>query len=95
MHDDCVDRTSNGIGKIRDLNLKEIRMIIDYGMAQRTWINSFSGKLLEYVYKKYGNLFYYHGFYPWFILGEMTVDPEEFIDVVCMQHRYIDKMVKL
>ena len=25
MHDDCVDCTSNGIGKIRDLNLKEIR----------------------------------------------------------------------
>ena len=25
MHDDCVDRTCNGIGKIRDLNLKEIR----------------------------------------------------------------------
>ena len=43
-------------------------MIIDCGMAQRTWINSFSGKLLEYVYKKYGNLFYYHGFYPWFML---------------------------
>lgn len=150
MHDDCVDRTTNGTGKIKDLTLKEIKgldatvnatssvlpepppllselldlvkeypnvllniefkdypqddeafayesankicqMIIDYGMAERTWVNSFSGKLLEYVYKKYGNLFYYHGFYPWFILGEMTVDPEEFIDVVCMQHCFIDK----
>ena len=151
MHDDCVDRTTNGTGKIKDLTLKEIKgldatvnatssvlpepppllselldlvkeypnvllnielkdypqdnelfayesankicqMIIDYVMAERTWINSFSGKLLEYVYKKYGNSFYYHGFYPWFILGEMTVDPEEFIDVVCMQHRYINNV---
>ena len=42
---------------------------------------------MEYVYAKYGNTFYYHGFYPWFILGEMKIDPESFIDVVCMQHR--------
>ena len=28
-----------------------------------------------------GKVFHYHGFYPWFILGEMSVDPEEFIDV--------------
>lgn len=62
-------------------------MLIEYGVAHRTWINSFSGKILEYVYKKYGDTFYYHGFYPWFILGEMTVDPESFIDVACMQHR--------
>ena len=62
-------------------------MLIEYGMAERTWINSFSGKLLEYVYKKYGNTFYYHGFYPWFILGDMSLDPESFIDVACMQHR--------
>lgn len=150
MHDDFVDRTTNGTGKISELSLSEIRvmdatvnakypvhqeppplfselldlvraypkvllnielkdypdanesfayasadkicqMLIDYGMAERTWINSFSGKLLEYVYKKYDDLFYYHGFYPWFILGEMTIDPEKFIDVVCMQHRYINE----
>lgn len=65
-------------------------MIISYGLEDRTWINSFSGKLLEYVYKKYGSAFYYHGFYPWFILGEMDINPETFIDVACMQHRYID-----
>ncbi|MBR6729700.1 MAG: glycerophosphodiester phosphodiesterase family protein [Clostridia bacterium] len=60
--------------------------LLAYGVADRTWINSFSGKLLEHVYLSYGNTFYYHGFYPWFILGEMTVDPESFIDVACMQH---------
>ena len=70
---------------------KVCRMLIDYGVDERTWIVSFSGKLLEYVYKKYGNRFFYHGFYPWFILGEMSTDPEEFIDVACMQHRYLDE----
>ena len=146
MHDDCVERTTNGKGRIRELTLGEIKrldatvnakidilpeapptldefldlmrkyptvllnielkdypedgedfaykscdkicdMLIEYGVAPRTWINSFSGRLLEYAYKKYGDKFYYHGFYPWFILGEMKINPESFIDVACMQHR--------
>lgn len=56
--------------------------------GSRVWINSFDGRLLERVYRNYGKTFHYHGFYPWFILGDMTVDPESFIDVACMQHRY-------
>ena len=146
MHDESVERTTNGKGKIKELTLNEIKtldatvnakiavlpeappllsellylvkdypkvllnvelkdypengedfafesadkiceMLIEYGVQGRTWINSFSGKLLEHVYAKYGNTFYYHGFYPWFILGEMKIDPESFIDVACMQHR--------
>lgn len=148
MHDASVERTTDGVGKIRDMTLCEIKaldatvnakikispeapptlsellelvkdreglllnielkdypddgvdfaykcadsaceMLIEYGVAHRTWINSFSGKLLEYVYKKYKDTFFYHGFYPWFILGEMTVEPESFIDVACMQHRVL------
>jgi len=146
IHDESVERTTNGKGKIKELTLNEIKtldatvnakidispeappllcelldlvkdypkvllnielkdypedgekfafesadkiceMLIEYGVQERTWINSFSGKLLEYVYAKYGDTFYYHGFYPWFILGEMKIDPESFIDVACMQHR--------
>ena len=146
MHDDSVDRTTNGSGKIKDLTLVEIKkldatknakikvepeappllseflelmlkypdvllnielkdypeddekfafesadkiceMLIKYKVADRTWINSFSGRLLEYVNQKHGDTFYYHGFYPWFILGDMNVNPESFIDVACMQHR--------
>ncbi len=146
MHDDTVDRTTNGKGRIKDMTLSQIKaldatvnknidvspeppptlaellelvkstpdvllnielkdypedgeefaylsaertcqLLIEYGVSDRTWINSFCGKLLEYVYKKYGNRFFYHGFYPWFILGEMSIDPEDFIDVACMQHR--------
>ncbi len=146
IHDESVERTTNGKGKIKELTLNEIKtldatvnakidispeappllcelldlvkdypkvllnielkdypedgeefafesadkiceMLIEHGVQERTWINSFSGKLLEYVYAKYGNTFYYHGFYPWFILGEMKIDPESFIDVACMQHR--------
>ncbi len=146
MHDDNVERMTNGSGRIREMTLQEIReldvtknakisvspepvplfsellelvskypdvllniefkdypedgeahaylcadkicdMLIEYGVQERVFINSFSGKILEYVYKKHGETFYYHGFYPWFILGEMSVDPESFITVACMQHR--------
>ena len=146
MHDERVDRTTNGTGLIKDLTLEEIKtldatvnktidtpseppstlsellrlakkhprvllnielkdypeadeglayasaktacdMILKSGLSGRTWINSFSGRLLAFVYREYGDAFYYHGFYPWFILGEMPIDPESFIDVACMQHR--------
>ena len=63
-------------------------LLLSYGVEGRTWINSFDGRILEHVYRKHGKKFHYHGFYPWFILGPMTIDPESFIDVACMQHRY-------
>lgn len=148
MHDETVDRTTDGHGKVCDYTLEEIRnlnaachapegfepeppamlselldwaltvpylllniefkdyadpgnedfayecadkisdMLIKYGVQERTWINSFDGRILEHVYKRHGKKFHYHGFYPWFILGKMTIDPESFIDVACMQHRY-------
>lgn len=67
---------------------KTAQVLIAYGVHRRTWINSFNGRLLEHVYLKHGETFHYHGFYPWFILGDMSIDPESFIDLVCMQHRY-------
>ena len=67
---------------------KTAELLIAYGVQDRTWINSFDGRLLEHVFKQYGKTFHYHGFYPWFILGDMTINPESFIDVACMQHRY-------
>ena len=71
---DCCDRIAD--------------LLIAYGVGDRTWINSFDGRILERVYRRYGKAFHYHGFYPWFILGPMEINPESFIDVACMQHRY-------
>jgi len=70
---------------------KIVDTLLAYGVQDRTWINSFDGRLLERVYRRCGKQFHYHGFYPWFILGDMTIDPEEFIDVACMQHRYVNE----
>lgn len=148
MHDETVDRTTDGTGRVQDLTLAEVQklnaavhsdkpmepeappllkdlldlaleypdvmlniefkdyptegneefaytcaaaicdMLVEYGVEKRTWINSFSGKILEFVYRKWNDRFHYHGFYPWFILGDMELDPECFVDVACMQHRY-------
>ena len=148
MHDDSVERTTDGKGLVKELTLEQIRtlnaavgskgefpaeppatlrelldfalehpklllniefkdyptegneefaysccdkiadLLMEYEVGERTWINSFDGRILERVYRRYGKAFYYHGFYPWFILGPMEIDPESFIDVACMQHRY-------
>lgn len=148
MHDETVDRTTDGEGMVKELTFRQImslnaaklsggafspeppatfQQIVDIalknpslllnielkdyptqgnesfafsccdkvadilfqnGLGSRTWINSFDGRLLERVYQRYGKAFHYHGFYPWFILGTMQIDPESFIDVACMQHRY-------
>ena len=60
-------------------------MLLSYGVQDSPWSNSIDGRLLERIYRRCGKVFHYHSFYPWFILDEMTVDMEEFIDVACMQ----------
>lgn len=148
MHDETVDRTTDGTGRVKDLTLEQILrlnaaahclpgfeperpatfrefldwaltvpylilnvefkdyadpgneafayesadkisdMLASYGVQDRTMINSFDGRILEHVFLRHGKAFHYHGSYPWFILGPMTIDPESFIDIAHMQHRY-------
>jgi len=66
-------------------------ILLDYGLGNRVWILAFSGLVLEHVYKTYGKRFHYHAFYPWFIMGDMTTDPAEYCEMVCMQHRFLSK----
>ena len=48
---------------------KTIAMIDDYGLWERSFVNSFDGKLLRYIEQKYDGRFRLHGFYPYDILG--------------------------
>ena len=50
---------------------KAIAMIDRYGLWERSFVNSFDGRLLSYVEEKYDNRFRLHGFYPYSILGEI------------------------
>lgn len=54
---------------------KAIAMIDDYGLWDRSFVNSFDGGLLRYIEQKYDGRFRLHGFYPYDILGD--VRPEK------------------
>ena len=49
---------------------KIISTIDDYGLWNRSFVNSFDGKLLSYIEDRYDGRFRLHGFYPYSILGE-------------------------
>lgn len=53
---------------------KSIAMIEEFGMADRVYINAWSGELLSYVHEKYCGKYRLHGYYPMF-LNKGTYDP--------------------
>ena len=50
---------------------KIIKIVDEYGMWDRGFINSFDGALLAYIEEKYEGRFRLHGFYPYECLGEI------------------------
>ena len=50
---------------------KIIATVDDYGLWERSFVNSFDGKLLRYIEQKYDGRFRLHGFYPYSILGDI------------------------
>jgi len=54
---------------------KIIATIDNYGLWERSFVNSFDGGVLKYVEEKYDARFRLHGFFPYNILGE--VRPEK------------------
>ena len=62
-----------------------LAIVDQYGFTDRVVINSFSGKLNEYVRKKYGNTYRQHVFFPVSHLGKgMTMDPYDYAFCCCM-----------
>lgn len=139
MHDDTVNRTTNGKGKVSELTYEEIlsfnagdsstfervpkfeelisfasgqkitlnieikeyyskenearvidcieqviELVEKYGMRERVVLNSFDAWVLEYVYKKYGKRYLLHGFYPYFEMMNVTIDPQEYLYCACI-----------
>ena len=144
MHDERVDRTTDGTGKVCEMTLEELKkldagvkksaefagariptlrellelckshptltldielkeyptegrealafdvcdralaMLDEYGFTERCVVNSFSGKLNEYVRGKYGAKYRQHVFYPETLLGECTVDPYSYAYCACL-----------
>ena len=139
MHDDRVDRTTNGVGRVDEMTFAELRMLnagdtaapqqvptleelisfvsdkditlnieikeywsekneervirciedtVDlvekYGMGEKILINSFDAWVLEYVYKKYGKRYLLHGFYPYNIMGNVSLNPDDYLYCACI-----------
>ena len=139
IHDDKVDRTTNGNGYVKNLTFDELRnlnagdsacvekiptleelfllvketditlnleikeyynkeneercilciektleLVEKYGRTERCLINSFDAWVLEYVYKKYGKKYALHGFYPYSIMGNVTINPDEYLYCACI-----------
>lgn len=53
---------------------KIIAMVDRYGLWERSFVNSFDGRLLKYIEEKYDGRFRLHGFYPYSILGDVVPD---------------------
>lgn len=61
-----------------------LQMVDDYGFTDRVVINSFSGKLNEYVFNKYGKKYRQHVFFPIEWLGECEIDSYSYAYCCCM-----------
>ncbi len=62
-----------------------LKIVDDYGFADRVVINAFSGKLHEYINDKYGKKYRQHVYYPVAHLKTgMTRDPYEYAYCCCM-----------
>ena len=137
IHDETVDRTTNGTGKVCDLTLEQLqaldagngtkiptltqfmelvkdhptitvdlelkeypvdgrdeiaysvcdrvlKMVDDYGFTDRCVINSWNGKLNEYVHRVYGNKYKQHVYFPQFYLGPCAVNPYDYAYCACV-----------
>lgn len=63
---------------------KTLAMIDEYGYTDRCVINTFSGKLQEYIYRKYGKKYKLHVYYPQKCNFDLECDNYAFAYCVCM-----------
>ncbi len=61
-----------------------LKILDDYGFADRVVINTWSGKLHEYINKKYGKKYRLHSYFPISCLGEVEIDPYSYPYCCCM-----------
>ena len=67
-----------------DVADRVFQVIADYGFEDRFFINTFSGKLHDYIRNKYGNRYKQHVYYPPHYLGECAEDPYSYAYALCV-----------
>ena len=64
---------------------KSIALIEEYGIADRIWINCWSGELLEYIDEKYNHRYRLHGYFPYELMhGSWSRDPLSYMHCLCL-----------
>ena len=61
-----------------------LRIIDDYGFTDRCVINTWNGKLHEYINATYGDKYKQHAYYPQRLLGACTRDPYQYAYCTCV-----------
>ena len=61
-----------------------ITLVEKYNMRENVVLNSFDAWILEYIYKKYGNKYMLHGFYPYSIMANVNINPDEYLYCACV-----------
>lgn len=61
-----------------------LAIVEENGLTDRVVINTFSGKLHEYIYRKYGKKFRQHVYFPMHHLGVCEIDPYSYGYCCCM-----------
>lgn len=61
-----------------------LAMVDEYGFSDRVVLNTFSGRLHEYIHETYGKKYRQHVYYPIHHLGECRTDPYAYAFCCCM-----------
>lgn len=61
-----------------------ISLVEEYGFSDRIVLNTFSGRLHEYIHETYGGKYRQHLYYPIHHLGECRIDPYSYAFCCCM-----------
>lgn len=63
---------------------KVLALVEKHNMEDKILINSFDAYVLEYCYKKYGKKYMLHGFYPYNIMKNVEINPDEYLYCACI-----------
>ena len=63
---------------------KVIEIVEKYNLREKIVLNSFDAWVLEYVYKKYGKKYMLHGFYPYSIMQNVALNPDDYLYCACI-----------
>lgn len=63
---------------------KVIEIVEKYNLSEKIVLNCFDAWVLEYVYKKYGKKYMLHGFYPYSIMRNVTLNPDDYLYCACI-----------